>query len=125
MLVDDTANVRASDRVLGIVSVGTLDIDGVLAGDDIGERDVDFGGGGGDWNRWVTKISGDDTGVVTPRQPCHPFREQEIREALHGLGTEVVAVSAMKMGWVRGRDVVSHGGRRRILSGANSGEPDC
>src|SRR3712207_8032514 len=51
MFVDEAADVRASDRVLGIVGIGTLDIDGVLAGDDIGERDVHFGGGGGDWDR--------------------------------------------------------------------------
>src|SRR4051794_21380812 len=120
MLVDDAADVRAGDRVLGIVSVGALDIDRVLAGDDVGERDVHLSRGDGNWNRCIAEVAGDDTSVITFGQPRHPFREQEIRESLHWLGAEIVAISAMKMNWVSSSGVASHGGRRSVLGEAGS-----
>ncbi|MDF2760532.1 MAG: hypothetical protein K0S99_3167, partial [Thermomicrobiales bacterium] len=104
--------------------LGTLDIDRVLTGDDIGQRNVHFRGGSGNWNRRVAEVLGDDFGAVTFRKPRYPFREQEIRKAFHGLGTEIGAIAAMEMRRVSDSDIVIHRGRRGILSEAGCSEPD-
>jgi hypothetical protein len=46
----------------------------VLTGDDICQRDIHFGRGGGDRNRCVAEVLGDDFGVVAFREPSYPVR---------------------------------------------------